>query len=75
MLFYKITDMPDPKKHPLPNQPERNDPTRKEPNPDPSRKVPERNDPTRIDEPGKVDPTRIPQTPPKPSSQPGWPNP
>jgi hypothetical protein len=57
--------MQTPKEKPLPNEPDKNVPTKPDPNPDPSKKIPERNDPTRIPDPQKNDPTRI--TPPDPS--------
>lgn len=60
--------MNDPKEKPLPNQPERNIPTKPDQDPDPTKRMPEKVDPTRIPDPAKndPDPTRINPTPNQP---------
>ena len=59
----------DPKVKPAPNQPEKNIPTKPDPDPDPARK-PEINDPTINPSPEINDPTRInPNDPTKPNEE------
>jgi hypothetical protein len=55
-----------------PVKPEKDIPSKPDPNPDPTKpkpggNEPDKNDPTRIEEPGKTDPTRIEPNPQKPA--------